>query len=57
VTAAQIQTKAAISSCIPLTPAGPSGVVLLLGCELSINDKAHELLVAVLLLLGCWNAA
>jgi hypothetical protein len=31
------------------------GVVQLLEWELSINDKAHELLVAVLLLLGCWN--
>ena len=36
-----------------LTPAGPSGVVQLLDWELSIN--AHELLVAVPLLLGCWN--
>jgi len=38
-----------------LTPAGPSGVVQLLVWELSINGKAHELLVAVLLLLGCWD--
>jgi len=38
-----------------LTPAGPSGVVQLLEWELSINEKAHELLVAVLLLLGRWN--
>jgi hypothetical protein len=42
--AAQIEPKAAISSC---TPAGP--------LRLNINDRAHELLVAVLLLLGCWD--
>jgi hypothetical protein len=40
---------------LQLTPAGPLGVVQLLELELSINYRAHELLVAVLLLLGCWN--
>jgi len=31
------------------------GVVQLLEWELSINDNAYELFVAVLLLFGCWN--
>jgi len=53
--AAQFYPKATISSCTQLTPAGPSGVVQLLEWELSINDKAHELLVAVMLLLKCWS--
>jgi hypothetical protein len=37
-----------------LTPSGSLGVVQLLEW-VSNNDKAHDLLVAVLMLLGCWN--
>jgi hypothetical protein len=37
-----------------LTPAGPPEVVQLLE-RVGKNDKAHEFLVAVLLLLECWN--